>query len=205
MADYCTAEEVYGSPTLAGYLAEAPADDAVAFIAALITRSSRRIDAYVSDNQAEDIFAPSSMTPSDLTVYGSGLSYLETPPHVPGSVTTVVAPDGYTVPDFTQRNQRLYRVESTDTNVLSRHLVWRDRVPFVVTARWGMAAIPLPITEACLQLIVRTYRGRDEGFSGVIGNINKDNQIIERSMPAPVKEILEGYRRAYRARGFLLA
>lgn len=205
MSDYCTLEQVAGSDDLKGYVPKATGDKEQAQLEEIITRTSRRIDAYVSDNEAEDIFAASSMTPSDLVVYGSGLSYLETPAHVPGSVTTVTVPEGYTVPEFTQRNQRLYVVRDTTSNVRVGSPVWREGVPYTVTARWGMAATPEPITEACLQLVVRTYRGQDEAFSGAIGGINKDNQIIERAMPAPVKEILDGYRRKYRSRGFLFA
>ena len=62
MADYCTIEQLVGATTgtaITGYLPQVSADEDKEKLKGIITRVSRRIDAYVTDGQREDFFAAS--------------------------------------------------------------------------------------------------------------------------------------------------
>lgn len=205
--DYCTIEQLTGGTintvATSGYLPQISSDEDKAKVAAVIARASRRIDSYVTENSIKDYFAPADVEATERTARGTDLSYLDLPEFVAGSVTTVTAPEVITVPTFVEERGKLYIVD--ENGLRTRFQTWHYRCPYIVTARWGFNAVPEDINEACLQLVVRTYRGADEAFSGVIGGINKDNNIIERNMPAPVREILDGYRRKYRSRRSLFA
>lgn len=204
--DYCTLDQVIGKTgenAITGYLPQVTDDEAKAKVSEIISRVSRRIDAYVTDATVEDYFAPAAQDASTKKIRGEGVSYLSLPEFVPGTVSAVTAPAGFTVPDFEEEGQTLVIRDSYGARTRSR--AWLEDVPYTVTARWGLAAVPAPIIEAALQLVVRTYRAGDEAFSGVIGGIRQDGSIIERGWPAAVKEILDGYRRRFRSRRFLLA
>ena len=209
MADYCTLRELVGAPVegalpgVTGYLPDVTTDEDKAKLANVITRSSRRIDDYVTDGAVENYFAPSPAAPTPRIIRGDGNSYLSLPEFVAGSVTTVTAPAGFTVHEYDEVSGRL--IIKNSAGALTRYRVWVDGMPYTVTARYGFAATPGAVTEACLMIVVRTYRSSDEAFSGVIGNINRDNQIIERALPAAAQEMLDVYRRKYRSRRFAFA
>ncbi|HEX8288041.1 MAG TPA: hypothetical protein VF556_08600 [Pyrinomonadaceae bacterium] len=195
MADYCEINTLAGTAELNGYID--PKDDATtAQFEEMITRASRRIDAYVTDNTLTDYFAPSPAEPSVKKLRGRDVSFLQLPLHVAESVTAVTVSEPFTVPDFAYETDRLVCVDQY--GIRTRRIRFAEGVPYSVTARWGFAAVPGEIKEACLQLVVRTFRAKDDGFSGVIGAIKRDGSMIERALPAPVKDILDGHRNKYR-------
>lgn len=207
--DYCELVQLTGrepegqTPGLTGYLPQVTSDEDKAKLAEIIARVSRRIDAYVTDGHETDYFAPSPSEPSARIMRGSGDSFLELPEFVAGSVADVTAPEGFTVPAWEEEGRLLVIV--TGAGVRTRRQVWREGVPYAVTARWGRETMPLDVTEACLQLVVRTYRKADDAFSGVIGDIQTDSAVIEKAMPIAVKDILDVHRRRYRARRLVFA
>lgn len=207
--DYCTIEDLVGrdaegeTPAKSGYLPKVSADEDRAMLAEIITRVSRRIDAYVTDGRVENFFAPAAADPSDLIVYGDDVSYLLLPEFVPGSVEKLTGPGGIEITNFIERGDRLQLTDGGGN--LARGYRFNDGVAFTVTARWGVAAIPADIIEATLQTVVRTYRSKDEAFSGVIGGLRTDGSIIERAMPAAVKDVLDVHRRRFRARRLTIA
>lgn len=202
--DYCSLEQLVGrlaegeAGEMSGYLPQVTSEEDKAALAELITRVSRRIDAYVTDGQAENFFAASPAGATEGTFYGDGCSYLWLPEFVPGSVSKLVGLRGVEIETFVEQPTGLQLADAD--GVLTRGAVFGDGVPYKVTARFGFAAIPADINEAALQLSVRTYRSKDEGFSGVIGAMRNDGAIIERAMPVAVKEILDVHRRKYRGR-----
>lgn len=135
-------------------------------------------------------FTPQT-TQTTKRVYGTGSTFITLPMAVRGTVT-IAAPSGYTVPNFTIDGLRL--ITLTDDGFRNPFLVWA-KIYYDITGIWGYAAVPAEVREACLQISVRFWRGRDEAFSGVIGNINKDGNIIEKDLPAPVRRILDDLRR----------
>jgi hypothetical protein len=199
MADYCTIQQVVGTANLQGYLPKQTGTDAQATIAEIITRCSRRIDAFVTDGRETNYFADAPNTATVKTVFGEGLSFLRLPTHVVGSVASITAPVGFETPNFRElSNGTLQMLDSTGRE--ARYIVFENGIGYGVTAKWGtrFETTPEDIKEACLMLVVRTFRSKDEAFSGVIGGINQDNQIIERAMPEAVKQILSVYRRQYK-------
>lgn len=201
--DYCTIPQLTGDATHAGYLPQVSSDADKATLAEQITRVSRRIDAYVTDGQAENFFATSPTEPTDRIVYGDGCSFLSLPEFVPGSVSKITRLSGVEITDFIERGSGVQLTDSAGS--ITRGCVFGDGVAYTVTARFGFAATPADITEAALQLTVRTYRSKDEAFSGVIGGLRTDGSIIERAMPAAVKEVLDVHRRKYRSRRLTFA
>lgn len=172
----------------------------------IIGRASRLIDTYT--RRAIGFFDAASDTKTNRTFFGDGTNYLEVGKYIETiSSADVSMPTGYTVPEFVAQDSFLIatyngvivnRYQSnhflSQNNFWFRQYGWSEGVPITINAKWGWSAIPADITEACLQISVRWYRGRDESFSGVIGNINSDGQIIERDLPASAKLILDKYR-----------
>lgn len=207
--EYCSIEDLVGreaageTPAKSGYLPQLSADVDKVTLAEIITRVSRRIDAYVTDGRAENFFAPAAAEASDLVVYGDGVSFLTLPEFKPGSVSKLTGQSGAEITTFVERGNSIHLTDGSGN--LTRRSYFGDGIAYVVTARWGLAATPADIVEAALQLTVRTYRSKDEGFSGVIGGLRQDNSIIERAMPAAVKEVLDVHRRKYRSRRLSIA
>lgn len=148
---------------------------------------SRAADNYIQ--VAPGYFLPSTVS-TTKRIYGTGASFLSLPLPIRGSVTVVPAP-GYTAPNFTLDENRF--VTLTEEGYREPLIVW-ERIYYDITGLWGFAAIPPELKEACLQIGTRFWKGRDEGFSGVIGLIKQDGTIIERSIPAPARFLLDGLR-----------
>lgn len=207
--DYCTIEDLVGraaegeTPAKSGYLPQVSADEDKVTLAEIITRVSRRIDAYVTDGRVENFFAPAAAGASDLVVYGDDVSYLVLPEFVPGSVSKLTGQSGIEITSFVERGSGIHLTDGAGN--LTRRSYFGEGIAYVVTARWGLAATPADIVEATLQTVVRTYRSKDEAFSGVIGGLRQDGSIIERAMPAAVKEALDVHRRKFRARRLTIA
>lgn len=154
---------------------------------------SRAIDHYCY--VPENYFTPAAEDPEAKIIYGKGRSYLTLPHFLWGDVT-ISAPAGSSVPNFRVDGQRI--ITLTDENTRSPYVIFTSGLPYTVTGRWGFVETPEDIREAALQTGVRWWRGKDEAFSGVIGGINKDNTIVERDLPAPVRTILQNWRRKSR-------
>ncbi len=152
-----------------------------ATLQAILERASRAIDSYL--NVAPDYFAAVSPPPVERNFRGTGTAYLPVPPLFDLQSVKV---SGGSITD--------YDYDPTNGYLIRR---WPSRWPYMseitITARFGFAAVPADITEACLQIAVRWWRGRDEAFSGVIGGINRDGQIIERGLPASARTILDAW------------
>lgn len=148
----------------------------------LLERASRAIDTYC--NRPVDAFAPRP-NPETRTVYGTGTTRLYVPELL--ELVSVIGPGG-PVPAAL--------VRSALCRLNGQYLAdepWELGAPYQVTGRWGFATTPLDITEACLQLAVRWWRGKDEAFSGVVGAIAQDRTIIERDFPPAVRRLLAPY------------
>lgn len=190
--DYASADD------LQGYLSQL-GDDDLPVAEKMLTRASRAIDAYT--RRPENAFAPAADSASEMIVYGADSPVLMLTEFVPASVETVTAPTGY-MPEAWREWRRkevstgAARVglhTATSAGILTPRVVWQKGVPFTVKARWGFVATPANVTEACLQLVTRWWRAKDEGFSGVVGSLGADRSIMERGFPPGVKTLLEPY------------
>ncbi|MGB8509372.1 MAG: hypothetical protein WCD76_13365 [Pyrinomonadaceae bacterium] len=193
MSDYATSEQ------LTGYLPRVTSEADLATLAGMLTRASRAIDAFT--RRHADAFAPAEEEASEQVFYGEGQPVLILPEFVTGSVSTVTAPSSYMPEGFTEFRRReastgTLRVglhTATAEGVRPPRVGWAKGVPFTVTATWGFEAIPADVTEACLQLVTRWWRAKDEAFAGVIGDISQQRAILERGFPPGVKTLLEPY------------
>lgn len=177
------------------------ADGADALAASVLARASAVIDGELGYS-----FAPAAAT---AVAYGDGTDFLAPPVFVAGSVTAVTAPAGWDVPDYVERDGLLVVVRSNVAGswYLRSGLTpgvlawpyeggWRPGVPYTVAATFGTDAAPDDIVEATLELAVRMWRGRDAGFSDVVGVEGGGAVGYNGALPALVKRILDNYRRS---------
>lgn len=62
-----------------------------------------------------------------------------------------------------------------------------------LTGRFGFTTTPDDIKHAAVMLVARAWRGRQNGFSDVIGVTDYGTAQISRAMPADVREVLNRY------------
>jgi hypothetical protein len=54
---------------------------------------------------------------------------------------------------------------------------WQAGVPYTVSASYGWGAAPADIKQACLEIAVAIYRGRDAGYSDVVGTAGSGGEV----------------------------
>jgi hypothetical protein len=117
-------------------------------------------------------------------VYGDDTAVLIPPAFVPGSVTLVSAPAAYSVPSYVETSGRLVTVDSGGVlqspfyrNGWRYPYSWQAGVPYTVSASYGWGAAPADIKQACLEIAVAIYRGRDAGYSDVVGTAGSGGEV----------------------------
>ena len=203
MADYATITQVKSRLIAGSY--DTTTDTAVSEI---ITSQSRVIDSYLKVEN--DFFAVAAGSASAKIVYGRGGDRLRLPPFV-GSIAAadLTVPSGYTKPTFTvvdgwftiQTPLTLGIVAGNAPEYNPYLYSWIEGIPYTVSARWGWAAIPQDISEACIQMCVRTFRGRDDAFAGIVTDGNAS--AFERAIPAGAKMILDEWAKKLIRMGIL--
>lgn len=126
--------------------------------------------------------------PGTAVVYGDGTTVLTPPAFVAGSVTLVTAPSAYSVPAYAEVNGRLNTVDSAGVIYAPYYppffysswrapAAWLPGVPYTVSATYGWGAAPADIKQACLEIAVAIYRGRDAGYSDVVGTAGSGGEV----------------------------
>jgi len=194
MGDYCQLAEL-----VTGYLPNVTAAADQAVLSSMITRASRAIDTRT--RRPIDAFAPASATPTAAIFHGDNQAVLLLPEFVTGSVASVTAPTDYLPEGHREFRRRevstgALRVglhTATSDGILTPRVVWTRGVPYTVTARWGFAATPAEITEACLQLVRHWWRQQQGEISGPIGDVEKNRSGDQSGFPRGVVELLAPY------------
>lgn len=173
-----------------------PADESL--IGEMLEAATAIIDQYVGYS-----FGTAAAEASELVVYGDGTDYLALPAYVAGSLTTVEGPSG-AITTYVERDGLLIAADGAGNvpvrrppGILdSRTYVagWSEGVPYTVTARWGVAAVPADIREACIQIAGRLWQGRNAGYSDVIGVEGEGTFAYQRALPNLVKMTLDSYK-----------
>lgn len=167
-------------------------------IGEMLEAATAIIDRYVGY-----AFGTAAAEASNLVVYGDGTDYLAIPAYVAGSIEEVSGPSG-ALTTYVERDGMLVAADS-DGNVPVRRPPgilwagdyvggWAEGVPYTVTARWGVTAIPADIKEACIQIAGRLWQGRNAGYSDVIGVEGEGTFGYQNALPNLVKRILDSYR-----------
>lgn len=133
-------------------------------VTALIVKASRLFDLICGVEP--EYFEPAGVNATARTFYGDGTHYLKIDRYVPGSLnTTISLPEGYTAPEFIERQG--YLVISS-SGVLSGRFApyacaggWYAGVPITVTARWGFAATPPDVNQVVLKWAAELWRITD--------------------------------------------
>jgi hypothetical protein len=157
----------------------------------LLEAISRAIDSKTRRHPGA--FSQSPTNPTERVVYGNNKSCLEIPEHVAGSVDpTVTTIQGVTAPQFVEHRANLCIVDST--GVMLRTSVWREGVPYTITARWGYASTPADIREACLVWASLRARLNAGDVSGVVTTITRDGASLQRDdIPPTVNDLIKPY------------
>jgi len=64
----------------------------------------------------------------------------------------------------------------------------------VVTGSWGYDVTPDPIVEATIEMTVRLWKARDQGYSDVIGVRGITTQVIMRAFPPFIQDVIDTFR-----------
>lgn len=155
-------------------------------VEAYLASASRMIDRMVEvDDGHFDVAADAA---SERTLYGSGTEYLRLPPFVGTITANDVAYDdtGLTAPAFTVRGGKFL--------VAAIGYCWKADEPITVSARWGFAAIPDEINQACIELVIAMWRTSDVARERVVSD-NGDEQFRVAKIPLRTKEVCERWRK----------
>lgn len=170
-------------PTLFGESAEerTPAQQEAAEL--LLESISRAID--TETKREPGAFMPASATATARAIYGNGKSCLEIPEHIPATVNpTVTTIAGETAPKFAEYRGMLCVTD--ERGVLSRSDVWREGVPYTITARWGYPATPADIREYCLIWARQRALLNSGDMQGMVTQITRDGATLSRDDVPPV-------------------
>lgn len=190
-AVYATAEEFkqVAVPPVTG-------DSQDTYYESLIARASRMID--LACGVAVGYFGKAESTASALDVYGSGLGLLHLPPYVAGSLTSVVAPDGYTLPSYIERDR--YLVITDASGVIDSTSTWYQGAKITVTAKWGFEEVPDDIKQATLELAIALRLETDGVFMKLA---DSEHRPAREELPPRVKMICDRRRFQERAVAFV--
>lgn len=159
---------------LRAYLPQVPSDTTTTnLLTAIADRATAIVDAALG-------FRYDPAAAGSRTVYGTGTPYLALPPDTaPGSVTSISAPAGVTVPPYTVAGTTLIALDASGNQVsvvhdpfYVHHAVWRPvwtlGAPYTVTATYGV--VPADVVQVTLEVAINIWRSKDKGsFTDVIG------------------------------------
>lgn len=140
---------------------------------------------------------------TERTFYGDGTNFLKLDPYVPGTLSVAITvPEGYTAPDFIERDGYLVQTTS-DGFMLNSNVIgsftnqgvfssrWREGAPIIVTAKWGYASTPPDVQLAIIEWVINIWRETDPASQRLV---NLDGMALRESIPPRVLRVAERYR-----------
>jgi hypothetical protein len=137
---------------------------------------------------------------SARTFYGDGTTKLRIDPYIAGTLnTTITVPDGYTAPEFIEKEGFLVRtvngviVDPTYGGYygLFGACGWIKGLPVTATALWGWNGTPEDIKLATIELAVNLYREVDPANMKLTG---MDGASLREALPPRVKGVIAEYK-----------
>lgn len=187
---YCITDEVRAIGTQLS--TSAVSDDALGEV---VERASRFFDRLCG--VADGYFEPADSATTTRVVYGDGGSYLRLPPYVAGTLSTTLGlPDGYTAPEFAERDGYLV-LKASNGSLLTREVTghtdygWWSGVPVTVTARWGYATTPPEVKMAVIELAINLVRETDPAELSLL---DLERQPLRERVPPRVDQVAKFYR-----------
>lgn len=162
----------------------------------LIEQASRIFD--LTCGLPPQFFEPVASTDtaaSPRTFYGDGTNFLRLDPYLAGSLdTTITLPDGYTAPEFVERNG--YLVRSSSGVLPNRYAPcgwagWSEGLPITVSAKWGYDSTPADVKNAIVELVINLFRETDPA---ALKLVDIQGQPLRERIPPRVGEIAKRYR-----------
>ena len=71
---------------------------------------------------------------------------------------------------------------------------WRANAVIEVSARWGWEETPEEIVQACAELVIAMWRGRDSAYARVVADVNGGNTVFG-ALPDRVKLTCDKWKR----------
>lgn len=173
-------------------------------IDAMIPRACAIFD-KLCDAPAGFFAANQGNTVTDKIVYGNGLTFLPLPAY--SALEGIAFPTGYgyTVPLYQEIGGQL-RIADTVGRLMAvtdpmGASIWPEGMPITIRAKWGNAAVPEDVKEACIELTVAMARSTDQAF---LKAIQLDSQlIVNEAIPKRVKIIAGKYRNNFEGPAFV--
>lgn len=163
-------------------------------VTTLLTRASRFFDLLCGVSPG--YFEAAGASATSRTFYGNGTQFLRLDRYVAGSLNaTLTFPDGYTSPEFIERDG--YLVIKDSAGVLSPYPYrgcgygWYAGVPITVSAKWGYESTPEDVKLAVIELAINLWRELDPAN---VKLVNLEGQPLREKCPPRVWEISRHYR-----------
>jgi hypothetical protein len=160
----------------------------------LIEKASRFFDLLCGVEP--EYFEPAGATAANRTFYGDGSRFLKLDHYVAGSLNaTITFPEGYTAPDFVERDG--YLVITSSEGILASPYTWGDccgwysGIPIIVSAKWGVEATPADVKLAVIELAINLWRELDPAN---VKLVNLEGQPLREKAPPRVWETAKRYR-----------
>lgn len=186
---YCTRDQVRALAQGMTSSGAPPASDSL--VDDLIERISRLFD--LECGVSNGYFEANTAAASARTFYGEGIYRLKLDPYVAGSLTSVTLPDGYSAPDYVERDG--YLIRTSADHVLPSMMWWRwywwgwdIGVPVTVTAKWGFSATPPEVQGAIIEWVINVWRETDPAGIKLVG---LDGQVLRETVPPRVAEVIK--------------
>lgn len=186
---YCTISECRAMAQGMTASGAPPATDDT--VRAIIERVSRLFD--LECGVPEGFFNPPLYgIPTQKTFHGDGTSMLGLDPYLPGTLNqTLTLPNGYTAPNFVERDGYLVLSENGVTPILGMwvgypYAGWYQNTEIKVTAQWGFPSTPQDVKLAIIEWVINVWRETDPAGLKLI---NLEGGVLREAMPPRVREV----------------
>lgn len=163
---------------------------------ALALAVSRLFDAEC--DVRDGFFLPADADSSERTFYGNGTEYVRLDPYVAESIEEItVDGDAVTLDDtdeYFENDGYLIFGVPVDRPGRTRSRVIARETPVVVTARWGFAAVPADVKQACIEQGLFLWRKKDLAFSELSG---VPSAVVTAKLSPTFELVTQRYRGTY--------
>lgn len=158
---------------------------------ALIEQASRYFDLVCG--VAPEYFEAAEDTATERVFRGQGLNYLHLDPYIPGTLTATY-PDGYTIPDFEERQGYLVVTSGGFAPPFTYSSGWHSGIAITVSAKWGFQEVLPEVKNAVIELTLNLWRETDPATVKLVG---LEGQPLREDLPPRVKNICRKLRSKY--------
>lgn len=192
---YVTVAEFRGAGSMPMIAQATPSAIPDGEVETLIENASRLFD--LECGVEPGYFEAAGVSVTNRTFYGNGTRFLKVGRYVPGSLNTAITlPEGYTVPDFIERDGEYLVITDSGgvVNGSSRCYGegWLTGVPIIISAKWGFEVTPPPVKQAVIKWAVELWRITDPANQKLLAI--EGQPISPQRIPPFVQSVAKHYR-----------